>query len=63
MPCSSKVLSEIAPETDLVLYFLRIIPGMMDFKGKAKYDAWDKIKGTSKEDAQKQYIALVKSLL
>ena len=27
-------------------------PGMLDFKGKAKWDAWDKLKGKSKEDAQ-----------
>ncbi|KAI8826852.1 acyl-CoA-binding protein [Fimicolochytrium jonesii] len=37
-------------------------PGMFDLQGKAKWDAWTKLKGTSKEDAQKQYIALVKSL-
>lgn len=30
--------------------------------GKAKWDAYDKLKGTSKEDAQKSYIALVKTL-
>lgn len=37
-------------------------PGAMDFKGKYKWDAWDKNKGMSKEDAQKQYIDLVRSL-
>jgi len=37
-------------------------PGMMDFKGRAKYDAWAGKKGTSKEDAQDQYVALVERL-
>ncbi|RKP35331.1 acyl-CoA-binding protein, partial [Dimargaris cristalligena] len=37
-------------------------PGMMDFKGKAKWDAWKAKEGTSKEDAQAQYIALVAEL-
>ena len=27
-------------------------PGMLDFKGKAKWDAWEKVKGKSKEDAE-----------
>ncbi len=31
-------------------------PGMMDFVGRAKYDAWEKLKGTSKEQAMQQYI-------
>ena len=38
-------------------------PGMMDFKGKAKWDAWNGKKGTSQEDAQRAYIELVESLL
>jgi len=37
-------------------------PGMMDFKGKAKWDAWDGKKGTSKADAEAAYIAKVKTL-
>ncbi|KAJ8350564.1 hypothetical protein SKAU_G00256940 [Synaphobranchus kaupii] len=32
-------------------------PGMLDFTGKAKWDAWEKRKGMSKEDAMKAYIA------
>ena len=32
-------------------------PGMMDFKGRAKYDAWSTCKGTSSEDAKRAYIA------
>ncbi|KAF6759883.1 hypothetical protein DFP72DRAFT_884509 [Ephemerocybe angulata] len=31
-------------------------PGMLDFVGKAKWDAWKKVEGTSKEDAQKLYV-------
>lgn len=34
-------------------------PGMMDLKGRAKYDAWTKVKGTSKADAMTKYIAVV----
>ncbi|XP_062823495.1 acyl-CoA-binding protein [Anolis carolinensis] len=37
-------------------------PGMLDFKGKAKWDAWNGLKGMSKEDAMKAYIAKVKEL-
>ncbi|KAF9122671.1 Acyl-CoA-binding domain-containing protein 1 [Mortierella sp. GBA39] len=37
-------------------------PGTFDFKGKAKWDAWTKKNGTSKEDAEKEYIALVAEL-
>ncbi len=38
-------------------------PGMLDMVGRAKYDAWAKLKGTSQEQAQQQYIAKVKELL
>ena len=31
---------------------------MLDFKGKAKWDAWDGIKGTTKEEAMEKYIGL-----
>jgi acyl-CoA-binding protein len=31
--------------------------------GRAKYDAWAKVQGTSEEEAMKKYIALVKKLL
>ncbi len=37
-------------------------PGMLDLKGRAKFDAWAKRKGTSKEDAMKRYVALVDKL-
>jgi len=31
-------------------------PGMLDFVGKAKWDAWKIVEGVSKEDAQKAYV-------
>ena len=37
-------------------------PGMLDIKGRTKYDAWTRRKGTSKDDAMKGYVALVKKL-
>jgi diazepam-binding inhibitor (GABA receptor modulator, acyl-CoA-binding protein) len=37
-------------------------PGMLDFKGRAKYDAWAGKKGTGREAAQKAYVELVAKL-
>ena len=37
-------------------------PGMMDFKGRAKFDAWAKLKGTDQETAKQSYIDLVQRL-
>lgn len=37
-------------------------PGMMDFVARAKWDAWDKLRGTSGEEAMKQYVALIDEL-
>lgn len=37
-------------------------PGAFDFVGRAKWDAWDKLKGTSTQEAMQQYIALVEEL-
>ncbi|XP_061411917.1 acyl-CoA-binding protein homolog 1-like [Lethenteron reissneri] len=37
-------------------------PGMLDFKGKAKWNAWNAKKGKSKDDAIAAYIALVEEL-
>lgn len=37
-------------------------PGFMDPAGQAKYDAWKKIQGTSKEMAMQSYIDLVNQL-
>ncbi|KAK2025494.1 acyl CoA binding protein [Colletotrichum zoysiae] len=39
-------------------------PGMFDLKGKAKQSAWQKVvdEGTTPEQAQEKYVALVNSL-
>jgi len=37
-------------------------PGFMDMVGQAKYDAWAKVKGTSKDAAMQAYIDLVNKL-
>jgi diazepam-binding inhibitor (GABA receptor modulating acyl-CoA-binding protein) len=37
-------------------------PGFTDMVGRAKWDAWNEIKGTSAEDAMQQYVALVEDL-
>ena len=37
-------------------------PGMLDIKGRAKYDAWAGKKGTSKDQAMEAYVALVDRL-
>ena len=37
-------------------------PGMTDFVGRAKFDAWANLKGTSQEDAMQQYVNLINSL-
>ncbi len=37
-------------------------PGFSDLVGRAKWDAWNKLKGTAADDARRRYIALVASL-
>jgi diazepam-binding inhibitor (GABA receptor modulator, acyl-CoA-binding protein) len=37
-------------------------PGFTDMVGRAKWDAWNELKGTGTDDAMKQYVALVESL-
>ena len=37
-------------------------PGMMDFVGRAKYLAWEELKGSSSEEAMQQYIDAIESL-
>lgn len=37
-------------------------PGMMDMVGRAKWQAWDEIKGMSADDAMQEYIDLIESL-
>lgn len=38
-------------------------PGMLDFKGRAKYDAWASRRGTSREDAARTYVGVVQRLV
>lgn len=37
-------------------------PGFTDPIGRAKYDAWAALQGLSKEDAMRQYVALISAL-
>ena len=37
-------------------------PGFSDMVGRAKWDAWNKLKGTAQDDAKQQYIDLIESL-
>ena len=38
-------------------------PGLLDLKGRAKFDAWTGRKGTSPADAKARYVALVAELV
>lgn len=37
-------------------------PGFSDMVGRAKWDAWNELKGTDGESAQQDYIELIESL-
>jgi acyl-CoA-binding protein len=38
-------------------------PGMMDFVNRAKYDAWEKLKGTTSDAAMQAYVDTVTELM
>jgi acyl-CoA-binding protein len=38
-------------------------PGLLDPKGRAKFDAWTSRKGMASEEARKRYVALVDDLV
>lgn len=38
-------------------------PGMLDMKGRAKYDAWSARKGMSADEARRRYVELVDRLV
>ena len=38
-------------------------PGRFDLVGKAKYEAWTKLAGTTADDAKQRYVAKVQQLL
>ena len=37
-------------------------PGFTDMVGRAKWDAWNEIKGVGKDDAMKQYVGVIEDL-
>ena len=37
-------------------------PSFADIEGRAKFDAWNKIKGKSNDEAKQEYISLVEKL-
>lgn len=37
-------------------------PGFTDMVGRAKWDAWNELKGTAADEAMQQYVALVTEL-
>jgi diazepam-binding inhibitor (GABA receptor modulator, acyl-CoA-binding protein) len=37
-------------------------PGFTDMVGRAKWDAWNEIKGKTTDEAMKEYVALIESL-
>ncbi len=38
-------------------------PGMLDLVGRAKFDAWERLKGNTADQAMEQYIAVVQKML
>lgn len=38
-------------------------PGFLDFKAKAKWEAWNSKKGTSNDEAKTKYIEIVDKLV
>ena len=38
-------------------------PGFFDFVGVAKYEAWEKLKGTPAEEARSRYVELISKLV
>lgn len=43
--------------------FIAERPGMLDFKGKAKWDAWESKKGMAKDAAMTSYVAKAEELI
>ena len=37
-------------------------PGLMDFKGRAKYDAWASVNGMDRHEAMRTYISVARRL-
>lgn len=47
----------------MVLFIISARPGMLDMKGKAKWDAWTEKTGLAQDKAKEDYIAKVQSLI
>ena len=47
----------------LIFFINTARPGMLDFKGKAKWDAWESKKGTSSDAAKETYITKAEELV
>lgn len=44
-------------------YFFTAKPGLLDFKGKAKWESWNGKKGISTDEAKTKYIETVNKLI
>jgi len=65
----------VKPSQDDQLYFYKYYkqatigdvntsrPGMLDFVGKAKWDAWKSVEGVSKEEARTKYVEKLLEIL
>ncbi len=38
-------------------------PSLFDIKGRKKFEAWETIRGKAKDEAQNEYVSLVKTLV
>lgn len=51
----------------MITFFFLILqlgrPGMLDLKGKAKWDAWNAKKGVAADEAKQQYVTKVQALI
>ncbi|KLO08791.1 Acbp from Moniliophthora Perniciosa [Schizopora paradoxa] len=66
---------KLKPSTDDQLYFYSRFkqatigkcnvpkPGMLDFTGKAKWNAWNELEDKKKEEAEAEYVAKLKDML
>ena len=69
---ANTLVSDPGTETKLRLYALykqatvgdnsEKKPSFSDMVGRAKWDAWNELKGTSSDEAMQQYIDLIESL-
>ncbi len=49
---------------NLTLFFTHLArPGMLDFKGKAKWDSWESKKGMSSDAAKEAYVVKAEEIV